>query len=234
MKIFVGFDQREAVAYHTFCQSVLEHINRPVSFHPLIKRLFDYTDGSNAFTLSRYLVPYFCDFNGWALYADSDMIARCDLSELWTFSEENFHNIAVAVVKHDYRTKHPRKYLNTAMESDNPDYPRKNWSSLMLWNCNHFANRVLEPHFVAEHGGKFLHRFEWLMDEQIASLPDHWNHLVGEQEGEGKIEHYTLGIPAIRGYSQGPQAALWHRTLISALQSPEEDPLGIVETAISY
>src|SRR4029079_4988556 len=88
IRLFVGFDPREAVAYHTFCQSVLEKASRPVSFTPLVLQSLPgytetHTDSSNKFIYSRFLTPYLCDYNGWALFADGDMICRTDIADLW-------------------------------------------------------------------------------------------------------------------------------------------------------
>jgi lipopolysaccharide biosynthesis glycosyltransferase len=161
LKIFVGMDLKiEPVAYAVFCQSVIEHSSIPVSFTPMaLNTLSEYTethkDGSNAFIYSRFLVPYLCDFKGMALWVDGDMIVRSDIAELlWEFQQDE----AVKVVKHHYQTKHPIKYLG----AKNEDYPKKNWSSVMLWNCGHHLNKQLTPRFVMEKDGKYLHRFQWL------------------------------------------------------------------------
>src|SRR6185312_12894549 len=169
--IYVGFDPREAACYHVFCQSVIERASIPVSFHPLHRPMLDnfdgQKDGTNAFIYSRFLIPHLQSYNGWALFFDGDMAMVNDVAELWALRDEFVVNKAVCVVQHDYKTRQPRKYLGTLMEADNLDYPRKNWSSVMLWNCNHMANRILTPEFVREAPGSFLHRFSWLKDEQI-------------------------------------------------------------------
>lgn len=135
------------------------------------------------------------------------------------------------VVKHAYETQHERKYLGTPMESDNLDYPRKNWSSLILWNCGHRANRILTRDFVAEAGGKFLHRFEWLKDDLIGELPLEWNWLVGEYEDNAdvKIAHHTLGIPAFREYARREKT--WHRAFLRTVHAEGERPEDIVKRA---
>ncbi len=231
VRLHVGFDQREAAAYHVFCQSVIERATVPVAFNPLTTRV--QSDGSNAFTLSRFLVPALCNYTGWAIFADGDMVCETDIAELWELRAAFAFNTACAVVKHDYKTKSDRKYIGTPMESYNEDYPRKNWSSLVLWNCGHYANRQLTKDFILEKGGKFLHRFEWLKDEQIGSLPPEWNHLVGESTSiKSKIRHYTLGIPGIRHYAFSAEAIPWHNSLYSLLECPGEHPLPMVERAL--
>jgi lipopolysaccharide biosynthesis glycosyltransferase len=214
LKIFVGFDGKvEPVAYHTFCQSVIEKASIPVSFTPLaLNTLSDYkethTDGSNAFIYSRFLVPYLCDFKGMALFVDGDMICRTDIAEiLWEHDQDE----AVKVVKHYYQTKHPIKYLG----AKNEDYPKKNWSSVMLWNCSHHLNKQLTPKFVMEKQGKYLHRFEWLKHEdQVGKLDAAWNWLETEYEynPDAKLIHHTLGTPCFKDYQSTDYAKEWWDT----------------------
>ena len=214
LKIFVGFDGKvEPVAYHTFCQSVIEKSSIPVSFTPLaLNTLSEYkethTDGSNAFIYSRFLVPYLCDFKGMALFVDGDMICRADIAEiLWEHDQDE----AVKVVKHYYQTKHPIKYLG----SKNEDYPKKNWSSVMLWNCSHHLNKQLTPKFVMEKQGKYLHRFEWLKHEdQVGKLDAAWNWLETEYEynPDAKLIHHTLGTPCFKDYQSTDYAQEWWET----------------------
>ena len=135
IKLVIGFDQREAVAYHNFCQSVLEKASIPVQFIPLsANSLYFYKethkDGSNRFIYSRFLTPYLCNFDGFAVFADGDMICNADIAELQKLFDPAK---AVQVVKHDYQTKRAVKYLN----NKNENYPRKNWSSLIIFNCSH-------------------------------------------------------------------------------------------------
>lgn len=237
IRIFLGYDPREAVAYHVCCQSILEQASEPVMLIPLARNLlrdFDgQRDGTNAFTFSRYLVPYLCDFNGWALFLDGDMTVNADIGELWRF-QEACYNKAVCVVKHDYQTQHPRKYSGSRMESANIDYPRKNWSSVMLWNCAHFANRTLIPEYVRDASPSFLHRFQWLEDTGIGALPTDWNHLRGEYPpASPALDHWTLGVPGIEHYVDEPGSWKWHGALIRALQCAGERPAEMVARAQS-
>src|SRR5688572_7905763 len=137
--LYVGFDPREAACYHVFTQSVIERASVPVSFIPLhgpmLNKFDGQKDGSNAFIYSRFLVPYLQNFNGWAIFADGDMVMLDDIANLWAMRSQFMFNKGVAVVPHDYKTKHPRKYIGTPMEAVNVDYPGKNRSSLILWNC---------------------------------------------------------------------------------------------------
>jgi hypothetical protein len=209
ISMVVGFDQREAIAYHVFCQSVLEKSSLPVEFLPLsINSLANYrethTDGSNKFIYSRFLTPFLMDWQGWAIFADGDMICRSDIHDLWSLRDESK---AVLVVKHDYMTKANTKYLG----NKNENYPRKNWSSLVLWNCGHNANKILTPDFIQSQPGSYLHRFSWLSDELIGELPIEWNWLATEYEDNyaAKLVHYTLGTPCFKEYSGSAMADDW-------------------------
>jgi lipopolysaccharide biosynthesis glycosyltransferase len=216
--IFVGYDVRESVAYHVFCQSIIDSTTIPVAFHPLsLKSLSSeymetHEDGSNAFIYSRFLVPHLMGFKDWALFADGDMVCIGDIVRLWAMRDETK---AVMVVKHDYQTKHKVKYVGTSMETINPNYPRKNWSSVILWNCAHPANAVLTPDYVMESTGKNLHRFEHLTDDLIGALPKAWNWLSQEHgpSHDAELVHFTLGVPGIKHYEDCQQASHWFNAL---------------------
>jgi len=218
IKIVVGFDQREAVAYHTFTQSIIEKSTLPVSFIPLaIQTLADYkeshTDKSNDFIYSRFLTPYLMKFDGWAIFADGDMVCLSDIKELWDLKDESK---ALMVVKHDYKTKSHQKYLGNI----NENYPRKNWSSVILWNCNHPKHKILTPDFIANQTGKYLHRFSWLQDDDIGELPKEWNWLATEYPANthAKLIHYTLGTPCFKDYRNSEMSELWHQTQERSMQ----------------
>lgn len=218
IKIVVGFDQREAVAYHTFTQSIIEKSTLPVSFIPLaIQTLADYkeshTDKSNDFIYSRFLTPYLMKFDGWAIFADGDMVCLSDIKELWDLKDESK---ALMVVKHDYKTKSHQKYLGNI----NENYPRKNWSSVILWNCNHPKHKILTPDFIANQTGKYLHRFSWLQDDDIGELPKEWNWLATEYpvNTHAKLIHYTLGTPCFKDYRNSEMSELWHQTQERSMQ----------------
>jgi len=212
--VFIGYDPREAIAFHVCANSIIRQASQPVCIIPLALNLFqDYTethtDGSNQFIYSRFLVPHLTDFTGWAIFIDGDMIVRGDIAELWNM--QNPYN-DVLVVKHDYKTRMPVKYLG----AKNEDYPRKNWSSVILWNCNSFPNRKLTPQFVQQSTGSELHRFTWLDDERIGELPPEWNWLPDEYgvNKNAKLLHYTLGTPCFQEFADTPQGDEWHRERI--------------------
>lgn len=202
--LFCGYDPRESVGYHKFTASVIRRTAATVSFTPLrsLQR-----DGSNAFTYSRFLVPYFADYKGFAIFADAcDMLCLGDIEDLWSLQDWRY---PVQVVKHDYKTSHHRKYVGTEMECANEDYPCKNWSSLMLINCGHPDWRDMEPRRVAQMKGGDLHRFAFLGD--VGELPKEWNVLVDEGQSavEGKLLHWTAGIPHFPHYRSAPYADVW-------------------------
>lgn len=210
IKIVVGFDQREAIAYHTFSQSVLEKSSLPVLFLPLSMNTLKgyketHNDKSNDFVYSRFLTPYLHNFEGWAIFADGDMVCQSDIKELWDLRDETK---ALQVGMHDYKTKFNQKYLGNT----NENYPRKNWSSLILWNCSHPKHKVLTPDFISSQTGKYLHRFSWLDDEDIGELPIDWNWLAIEYPNnpKAKIIHYTLGTPCFKDYRNTEMAVTWH------------------------
>jgi len=212
IKIIVGFDQRESVAYHAFCQSIIEKSTQPITFLPLaLNSLGSYKevhdDQSNDFIYSRFLTPYLMNYNGWAIFADGDMICQADIKELWDLKDESK---AVMVVKHNYQTKALKKYLG----NKNENYPRKNWSSFILWNCGHERNKILIPEFINKKDGSFLHRFSWLGDEHIGELDKEWNWLATEyeQNNMAKVIHYTLGTPCFEEYKDSDMSQYWHST----------------------
>ncbi|MEK9771714.1 MAG: glycosyltransferase [Nitrosomonadales bacterium] len=210
INLYVGFDPRESIAYHVFIQSVIQNASVPIKVTPLaLNHLGEFkethTDRSNDFIYSRFLTPYLNQFAGWAIFADGDMICQADLKELVELADPTK---AILVVKHDYQTKASQKYLGNV----NENYPRKNWSSLILWNCSHPKHKMLTPEFVSKQTGKYLHRFSWLADEDIGELPKEWNWLAIEYEEnpKAKLIHYTLGTPCFKDYSKTQMADIWY------------------------
>ena len=190
----------------------------PVIFIPLvINNLKEYKeahlDGSNDFIYSRFLTPYLNNFEGWAIFADGDMICQADIKELWNLRDESK---ALLVVKHYYETKASIKYLG----NKNENYPRKNWSSVILWNCAHPKHKILTPEFIASQTGKYLHRFSWLDDNDIGELPKEWNWLAIEypENKNAKLIHYTLGTPCFKEYKNTEMADIWYETYNRTIQ----------------
>jgi lipopolysaccharide biosynthesis glycosyltransferase len=216
LKVFCGYDPRQSLGWHVFCQSLIEQSSIDLQIIPLSG---DRRDGTQAFTYARFLVPEMCRFKGHAIYLDaSDMLMLSDIAEL----EQLFDpSLSVQVVKHQYTTKHKRKFVGTEYESKNEDYPRKNWSSVMLWNCEHFPNRILTAEYVSKQPGAHLHRFGWLRDEMIGELSSSWNVLVGEMDNsDTKIAHFTLGLPDLSHYTLVEYSNEWYDTKNRMLHGP--------------
>lgn len=216
IRLYYGFDPKEEVGSHTFVSSVLHHASRPVELIPLhLPMIREYhggqRDGTNAFIYSRFLIPYLNKYAGWAIFADgADMIVKDDIAKLWEM--RNMH-CAVQVVPHDYKTKHPRKYVGTSMEAENRDYPRKNWSSLMLINCSSAFWRDITPETVGKMSGEDLHQFAFIPNDRIGVLPKEWNWLADEmgENPEARLLHWTAGIPAWDHYKAAPHADDWRK-----------------------
>jgi len=214
IKVFIGYDPVESVAWHTMAHSILERSSRPVAIIPVNIRNFksfykrERNDKqSNEFSFTRFLVPYLCDYKGKAVFFDCDMMLRCDISKLFeTFDEDP--GKAVYVVKHDYQPKDKVKYLNTVQYS----YPRKNWSSVVLWDCAHPSNKSVTNQFVNTASPMELHRFHWLKDEEIGELDVRWNWLVGEYENppsDVRNVHWTVGGPYFNEYRNADFSEEW-------------------------
>ena len=214
--IYIGYDPKEALAYHVCTNSIIRHATSPVSFIPLsLNTLCNYTethnDGSNQFIYTRFLVPSLQNYKGWAIYIDSDIILKADIAELWNLRD---NSKAVMCVHHDYKTTSSFKYFG----NKNEDYPRKNWSSVILWNCDHKLNQNLSPRIVQQHPGSYLHRFSWIPDTFIREIPNTWNWLPDEfgTSENAKLIHYTLGVPDI--YTNVAMASDWQQEKNHALK----------------
>lgn len=230
VKVVIGYDAREAIAYHTCVNSIIRNSSVPVQFIPIalknIKGVYEENHNTengktgyqptNQFIFSRFLSPYLAGFKGLAIFMDGDMIVR-DGVEIKEILEHHQIGKAVSVVKHDYQTKYPIKYLG----QKNEDYPRKNWSSVIVWDCGHLKNKVLTPEYVMNASGAHLHRFEWLDEHFVGELPIEWNWLPDElgPNPEAKLLHYTAGTPCFHDYACSPMADEWHREKIYTTHS---------------
>ncbi len=211
LQVFIGYDPNETVAYHTLAHSILRRASIPVSVAPLmqsqLKGIYTRPRGpteSTEFSLTRFLVPHLSGYRGWSLFMDCDMLCRADIAELAAYIDRAADK-AVLVCKHDYVPKTERKFLDQVQTK----YPRKNWSSLMLFNNERC--RGLTPDYVNSASGLELHRFAWAEDARIGELPLEWNWLVGEyaHNPAAKIVHYTLGGPYFDDYRGCDYAEEW-------------------------
>lgn len=214
-RIFIGFDPRETVAYHVAAHSILRRASIPIAITPLRRESLQILTrprgehDSTEFAISRFLVPYLCKYDGYALFMDCDMVCLADIAELEiiAMAREILSDHAISVVKHEYTPRDSTKFLGQKQTI----YARKNWSSVMLFNNNQC--RDLRPEYVNEAPGLDLHQFAWLPDEKIGDIPSQWNVLVGEENQptwtSAKILHYTKGTPCFPAYANGPEAGLW-------------------------
>jgi lipopolysaccharide biosynthesis glycosyltransferase len=214
MKVFVGYDPREDIAYQVCKHSIISKQSTAI-VKPLVqKELRDkgwYTRpidklASTEFTFTRFLVPELCNFEGWALFIDCDMLLTTDIAELFAQADDRY---AVMCVQHDYKPKE-----GTKMDGQTQTvYPRKNWSSVMLINCGHPSNQELNMDLVnsPEINGAYLHRFSWLTDKEIGSLDHTWNYLVGVYDDieHPKLIHYTEGGPWFENYRNCKFHQVW-------------------------
>ena len=157
--------------------------------------------------IARFFVPYLFKYSGWVLSADCDILVRDDLAKLFALADPKY---AVMVVKHRQPDTGDVKMDGQIQTA----YARKNWSSVILWNCGHPAHLVLRPGtfgILNRWPGRDLHAFKWLKDEEIGSLPPRWNHLVGVSGVEfgASLVHFTLGTPDMPGYENQPFADEW-------------------------
>lgn len=221
LQVVIGYDPRESAAIYTFAHSIMERSSKPVSFTFLARNQLNFCDPeqksdypqSNAFIFSRFLTPELMDFKGWALFADGDMLCMDDISKLFDLADDSK---AVMVVKHEYKTKYPVKYLG----AKNENYPRKNWSSVILFNCSHPSNRCLSRQFIEASNGAYLHRFGWLNDDEIGTLPMVWNWLEKEYDHHPgtKIIHYSCFGPYHRGYEDSDFGDEWREQFASMVR----------------
>jgi lipopolysaccharide biosynthesis glycosyltransferase len=212
IRIFVGYDSREAVAYHVLSHSILSRASEPVEIAPLmlsqLKKVFwreSHPLQSTDFSFSRFLVPLLCEYQGWALFCDSDMLMLDDVASVWAERDENF---AVQVVKHDHKPSESKKFLDQSQSK----YEKKNWSSVMLFN--NARCKALTTDYVNTATGLELHQFKWLKDDSlIGDLPARWNHLVDYDpelpQDDVSFLHYTEGGPYFDAYKNCGYADLW-------------------------
>lgn len=218
LTVFTGYDAREAVGWHVFTESMMRHASRSLAIRPLQRRHNAAPQGSNDFTFSRFLIPYMMGWQGCAIFVDGcDMLCMADIAEL---EELRDPHMAVQVVKHDYETKHPLKYVGTPMESPNGDYPRKNWASVMLVNCWNMGWRKVTPDTLWKMTPLELLQLRFLDNDRIGELPVTWNWLADEygENPEAKLLHWTAGIPAIKGYENAPHASAWRAASAQAME----------------
>lgn len=219
--IFIGYDGREKEAYRVAEKSLKAVspwakpqpldadrlaayglLRRPTDLRGGIYDLPSNAPASTAFHVSRFLVPHLCQ-SGWALFTDCDVVFLSDVAELFAMANPKY---AVMVVKHEQ--------VGGGLKMDGQvqlAYSRKNWSSVMLVNCDHPANQRLSLQDVNERPGRWLHAFGWLHDSEIGELPCEFNWLVGVNPPcvAPKIAHFTLGGPWFPNWKPAEHDGIW-------------------------
>ena len=215
VKIFIGWDSREPIAADVCEFSIEKNSTIPVDIEMLkqddLRKQLIYTrppdtQGSTEFTFTRFLVPRLMDYQGWAVFCDCDFLWLGDIKDLIAQADDQY---AVMLVRHDYRPQNTMKMDGKRQEY----YPRKNWSSMILFNCGHPKNKWLTPYHINRATGQELHRFSWLDDKDIGSISPEWNWLVGwyhqPWDGVPKALHYTEGGPWFSNYQDCEYAGAW-------------------------
>lgn len=200
LNVYVGFDHREVEAYELACYTLKKNSSIPLNISPLIqddlrKSLLYWREkdvrASTDFSLTRFLTAYLNNYEGWALFVDCDVLFLGDVAELLELADPKY---SLMCVHHKYEPKAEEKMFGASTK--NYVYPRKNWSSVMLFNC--YKNKELTLNVVNNERPSYLHQMKWLKDEQIGELDKEWNFLVGEYENPDSVPmlaHYTLGTP---------------------------------------
>ena len=210
IRIFIGFDPRETVAFSVLAHSIVRRSSKPVSVSPIV---LSHLSGvltrerhplqSSDFSFSRFLTPYLSGYEGFSLFMDCDMLMLADVASLWDTRDSRY---AVQVVKHEHSPRESTKFLGETQTS----YEKKNWSSVVMFN-NALCRR-LTPGYVNAASGLELHQFKWLEnDSLIGQLPSEWNHLVGYDppNKSAAFAHFTIGGPYFPSYADCEFSAEW-------------------------
>lgn len=228
LKIYIGYDPREPIAFEVLADSLHRHASGPLSITPiergrnaawgLVDRPFEMRDGviwdqvsdapaSTQFAATRFLTPLLAQ-SGPALFMDCDILSTGDVREILAEFDPRY---AVQVVQHQYV---PRETMKMDRQPQTV-YRRKNWSSVMLFNADHPGNRRLTLHALNRWPGRQLHGFEWLADSEIGTLSPRWNWLVNVQPRPDalRLAHFTLGGPWFPNWERAPNDELWLEAL---------------------
>lgn len=227
--MWIGFDPREAAAFAVCRNSIARRLTQPIPIRGIVlselqraglyrraverrgEQLWDPISGapmSTEFAIARFFTPILAK-SGWAAFCDCDVLARASLARMFELAKPQY---AVMCVKH----KHIPDYSVKMDGQAQTRYARKNWSSVMLFNCDHESNKTLTVDMLNIVPGRDLHRFCWLKDEEIGELPPVWNYLVGhtETDTEPQLVHFTDGVPGThRGFDNCEYADEYRREL---------------------
>ena len=217
IKVFVGYDSREDIAWQVCRHSILRQSNEAIDVIPLrqdvLRELGLYTrpqdlGASTEFSLTRFLAPYLAAQRGWVVFCDCDFLFLTDIGDVFEGLDPKK---ALYCVQHEYTPAHQVKMDGKQQTA----YPRKNWSSFVVFNCDHPDVKALTPSVVNSASPAFLHRFEWIRDQNdIGALPVDWNFLEGEYPKPAqtpRVIHYTNGGPWFSEWQNCDYADLWLR-----------------------
>ncbi len=237
--IWIGFDPREAAAFAVAKHTVRRHLTRPVPIRGLVLSylqkaglyyrpiefkpsaadrpiMWDPISGAPMSTQhanARFLVPHLAQY-GWALFMDGDMLVRGNLVRMFDKLDSRY---AVYCVKH----KHEPAAGHKMDGQEQTRYARKNWTSFIVFNCEHPSNKRLTVEMINTLPGRDLHRLCWLDDDEIGELPPEWNFLVGHTDPSvvPQVVHFTEGVPDMVGYENVQYADDWRIALDDWAQS---------------
>ena len=217
INFFIGYDSKEDIAYRVCKFSLQKRSSVAVKIMSLkLDELISknlYTRNvdplaSTQFTYSRFLVPKLMNYKGWAVFCDCDFIFLDDVSNLVKNLDSSK---AVYCVKHDYTPKEKHK-MDGQKQSI---YPRKNWSSFIIYNCSHPSTKKLTVEKVNSESGAYLHQFKWCEDEEIGSLNERWNWLEGwtstHNHSKPFAVHFTRGGPWFSEWEDVEFAEEWKK-----------------------
>ncbi len=227
--IFIGWDPREAAAFAVARESCRRHLTRPIPIHGLLledlqkqglyTRSIEYRPSaadkpimwdvvsdapmSTQHANARFFVPMLAK-TGWALFVDGDVMFRGNVCRLF---EQLDNSKAVYCVQHKHEPE-PGTKMDGQVQTQ---YARKNWTSVIAFNCDHPANKALTPDVLNKTPGRDLHRLFWLADCDIGELDAAWNYLVGHSDPEvsATVAHFTSGTPDMDGYADQKYSDEW-------------------------
>jgi len=217
MKIFIGYDSREDIAYQVCKRSLEKNTSVPLEIQPIKQQEMRERGlywrehdpfSSTEFSFTRFLVPYLAGYKGWAVFMDCDFLWRGDVAGLMDYANPYY---GAVVVQHDYKPKETHKMDGKVQHQ----YPRKNWSSLILFNCEHLHIKAVTPELVNRESGMYLHQIRFLWDACIGNLPIAYNYLEGWHTKDDcpnpVAVHFTRGGPWFKDYTDVEYGDEWMR-----------------------
>ena len=197
LRIFIGWDSRVPLSYTVLAHSLIAYASRPLAITPLVYNTLPVQrTGLTPFTFTRFLVPWLCDYKGYALFMDGDFFCRADVAEVFDYAQCDPVECAVWTV---------------------PKKERFEQGAFLLFNCGHPDNRILTPEYV-ETTKTGLLVLKWT--NAIGHLPAEWHHLVlyDKPNPAAKMVHFTAGIPAfpeVHGCEFTPEYTMALRSAVS-------------------